>query len=244
MTRTRIALSCALLVGCLDDPRLSDETQVFFSAGGTRAHVTLEDQGGFPDRVVEYEIVISSHGAAFPVRRARAQVQSISHQLSAEREGDELFIGLGDELCVVNLRGHSASWFHVREIGPRTSLSPHRVAALRWRARDSAADHNERAHAAIALSWFDPQVALAALEPLSLGSGNELATEAEATRARVTQDAEHLAELRERLPTMRGFEAIGLARACVPELADALAQWRTRRTGPTSLLDEAQAHCR
>ena len=234
-----------LAAGCIDEPRLPDETQVFFSQGGRRAQVTMRDRGGFPDRVVDYEIVVvDASGAQLSVRSDRAQVQSVSHQLSAHQLGSELFIGLGDELCVVHLSRRTALWFAVREVGPHTSLTAARVEALRWRAGDTSADHHERARAALALSWTEPAAALVAFDQLSLGTGNELSMEVEGARARISGDATFLAELRERVPSMRGMEVAGLTRACVPQLAEALAQWRVQRRGPTTFLDDAEAHCR
>ncbi len=216
-------------------PREPPIVEDIFHDARARVRMTALDQGGFPDRVVEYHVVVEEiGGGSTELLTGRAQVQSIQGHARATRlASSALAVALGDQLYVV---GHGARCFDLA-----SSAAPASVEALTWRAADPESRPEDRTRAAIALAWIDP----AATEPLGPSTGYlDLDAELRGTRARLTGDAALIEALRTELGGFSAMRVAGLARACVPEL-DADVRSERARMSPSSalLIDQALGTC-
>lgn len=219
------------------EPPVVDE---IFRDPAARVHMTSIDEGGFPDRVVEYHLVVDVVGGSrVEALTGRAQVQSVRGRARAARlTSSMLVVALRDELCVVDLvRAHC---FELS-----ADVDPTIAPAVAWRAGDPGARPEERTRAAIALAWIDPAAGLAATDPLGAPTGyTELDAELDGTRARLTGDRALLRTLRDELADASAVRVAGLARACVPALeADVLSQRARMSPSSVALVDEALASC-
>ncbi len=241
-----LALLLIALVTACDDPLHPTETQDVFSDASVRVTMTLVDRGGFPDRIVDYDVVVATGSRRLSVLRDQRQVQSVSHRTRATRLGAMIVVALRNDLCLVDASARSSACVDLESVGPETSGSQLIADALAWRATDASVDITERDRASIALAWLDPGRGLVAVHTIDSGTRGELNAELDGTRARLTHDRDLIRVLGDRIGAASSVEVLAIARTCVPELAADLADERARlpNAEARTALDAALASCR